>query len=43
VIPASLVYVGDTVGMGSRQKAVADLMAASAAGTTLATALATEE
>ena len=28
VIPASLVYIGDTVGMGSRQKALADLMAA---------------
>ena len=39
VIPAALVYVGDTVGMGSRQKALADLMAASAVGTALATAL----
>ena len=39
VIPAALVYVGDTVGMDSRQKALADLMAASAVGTTLATAL----
>ena len=39
VIPASLVYVGDTVGMGSRQKALADLMAASAVGTALATVL----
>jgi len=39
VIPASLVYVGDTVGMGSRQKALADLMAASAMGTALATVL----
>src|SRR5215207_5232436 len=39
VIPASLVYVGDTVGMDSRQKALADLMAASAIGTALATAL----
>lgn len=39
VIPASLVYVGDTVGMGSRQKALADLMAASAVGTALATIL----
>ena len=28
VIPASLVYVGDTVGMESRQEALADLMAA---------------
>ncbi|HWS79558.1 MAG TPA: MFS transporter [Rubrobacter sp.] len=37
VIPASLVYIGDTVGMGSRQKALADLMAASAVGTALAT------
>jgi predicted MFS family arabinose efflux permease len=37
VIPASLVYVGDTVGMDSRQKALADLMAASAVGTALAT------
>ena len=35
VIPASLVYVGDTVGMDSRQKALADLMAASAVGTTV--------
>src|SRR5215210_3987287 len=39
VIPASLVYVGDTVGMGSRQAALADLMAASAVGTALATML----
>ena len=39
VIPAALVYVGDTVGMDSRQKALADLMAASAVGTALATAL----
>jgi predicted MFS family arabinose efflux permease len=39
VIPATLVYVGDTVGMDSRQKALADLMAASAVGTALATAL----
>jgi predicted MFS family arabinose efflux permease len=39
VIPASLVYVGDTVGIGSRQKALADLMAASAVGTALATVL----
>jgi predicted MFS family arabinose efflux permease len=36
VIPAALVYVGDTVGMDSRQKALADLMAASAVGTALA-------
>ena len=39
MIPASLVYVGDTVGMGFRQKALADLMAASAVGTALATVL----
>jgi predicted MFS family arabinose efflux permease len=39
VIPASLVYIGDTVGMDSRQKALADLMAASAVGTALATVL----
>jgi predicted MFS family arabinose efflux permease len=39
VIPASLVYIGDTVGMGSRQKVLADLMAASAVGTALATVL----
>ena len=39
VIPASLVYIGDTVSMGSRQKALADLMAASAVGTALATVL----
>jgi predicted MFS family arabinose efflux permease len=39
VIPASLVYIGDTVGMGSRQAALADLMAASAVGTALATVL----
>jgi predicted MFS family arabinose efflux permease len=37
VIPASLVYVGDSVGIDSRQKALADLMAASAVGTALAT------
>jgi predicted MFS family arabinose efflux permease len=37
VVPAALVYVGDTVGMDSRQKALADLMAASAVGTALAT------
>ncbi len=37
VIPASLVYVGDTVEIGSRQRALADLMAASAVGTALAT------
>jgi predicted MFS family arabinose efflux permease len=39
VIPASLVYIGETVGLGSRQKALADLMAASAVGTALATVL----
>jgi hypothetical protein len=39
VIPAALVYVGDTVGIGSRQRAVADLKAASAVGTALATVL----
>lgn len=39
VIPASLVYIGDTVGIGTRQKALADLMAASAVGTALATVL----
>lgn len=39
VIPAALVYVGDTVGLSSRQKALADLMAASAVGTALATVL----
>ena len=37
VIPAALVYVGDTVGMDSRHKALADLMAATAVGTALAT------
>jgi predicted MFS family arabinose efflux permease len=37
VIPASLVYVGDTVKIESRQAALADLMAASAVGTALAT------
>jgi predicted MFS family arabinose efflux permease len=39
VIPASLVYIGDTVSMDSRHKALADLMAASAVGTALATVL----
>lgn len=39
VIPASLVYIGDTVDMGSRQSALADLMAASAVGTAMATVL----
>lgn len=37
VIPAALVYIGDTVGIGLRQRALADLMAASALGTALAT------
>jgi predicted MFS family arabinose efflux permease len=37
VIPASLVYVGDTVKIEHRQAALADLMAASAVGTALAT------
>src|ERR687884_720956 len=37
VIPAALVYVGDTVGMDFRQKALADLIAASAVGTASAT------
>jgi predicted MFS family arabinose efflux permease len=39
VIPASLVYIGDTVGIASRQRALADLMAASAVGTALATVI----
>ncbi len=39
VIPAALVYVGDTIGVGFRQKALADLMAASAVGTALAAVL----
>lgn len=39
VIPASLVYLGDTVEMEFRQRALADLMAASAVGTALATVL----
>ena len=39
MIPAALVYVGDTVDMGSRQKALADLMASSAVSTALATVL----
>lgn len=36
VIPTSLVYIGDTLAVDSRQKAIADLMAATAAGTALA-------
>ena len=39
VTPAALVYVGDTVSIDSRQKALADLTAASAVGTALATVL----
>lgn len=39
VIPAALVYLGDTVEIDSRQNALADLMAASAVGTALATVL----
>jgi predicted MFS family arabinose efflux permease len=38
VIPTSLVYIGDTVQITDRQRAMADLMAATAAGTALATA-----
>lgn len=40
VVPASLTYVGDTVDEVHRQPALADLMAAVAVGTALATALA---
>ncbi|MGO1926199.1 MAG: MFS transporter [Brachybacterium tyrofermentans] len=40
VVPASLTYVGDTVDEAHRQPALADLMAAIAVGTALATALA---
>jgi len=40
VVPASLTYVGDTVAEAHRQPALADLMAAIAVGTALATALA---
>lgn len=36
MIPTSLVYIGDTLAVGSRHKAIADLMAATAAGTALA-------
>lgn len=39
VIPAALTYVGDTVSEARRQPALADLMAAVACGTALATAL----
>ncbi|MFF5262871.1 MFS transporter [Actinomadura viridis] len=38
VIPTSLTYVGDTVAAGQRQRALSDLMAATALGTALATA-----
>jgi len=40
VIPASLVYIGDTVPISIRQKALADQLATSALATALATALA---
>jgi predicted MFS family arabinose efflux permease len=40
VIPASLVYIGDTVPIPARQKALADQLATSAMATALATALA---
>ena len=40
VIPASLVYIGDTVPISARQKALADQLATSAMATALATALA---
>lgn len=40
VIPASLVYIGDTVPISIRQKALADQLATSAMATALATALA---
>ncbi|MFC5744504.1 MFS transporter [Actinomadura rugatobispora] len=39
VIPTSLTYVGDTVPGGQRQRALSDLMAVSALGTALATAV----
>ncbi|MEV0704633.1 MFS transporter [Saccharopolyspora sp. NPDC050389] len=39
VVPASLTYVGDTVPQEHRQGALSDLMAASAMGTALATAV----
>ncbi|MGW3469576.1 MFS transporter [Saccharopolyspora sp. NPDC000995] len=39
VVPASLTYVGDTVPQKNRQAALSDLMAASAMGTALATAV----
>jgi predicted MFS family arabinose efflux permease len=40
VIPASLVYIGDTVPISARQKALADQLATSAMATAFATALA---
>ncbi len=40
VIPASLVYIGDTVPAGARQKALSDQLATSGLATALATALA---
>lgn len=40
VIPASLVYIGDAVPAGARQKALSDQLAASGVATALATALA---
>ncbi len=40
VIPASLVYIGDTVPISTRQKALADQLAASAVATALAIVLA---
>ncbi|MBU5899845.1 MFS transporter, partial [Vibrio cholerae O1] len=40
IVPTSLTYVGDTVDEEHRQPALADLMAAIAVGTALATALA---
>ncbi|KAA5832492.1 MFS transporter [Saccharopolyspora hirsuta] len=39
IVPASLTYVGDTVSPERRQGALSDLMAASALGTALATAI----
>ncbi|MBB5155582.1 MFS transporter [Saccharopolyspora phatthalungensis] len=39
VVPASLTYVGDTVPQQHRQSALSDLMAASAMGTAMATAI----
>ncbi|MGO4615033.1 MFS transporter [Nocardia sp. 2YAB30] len=40
VLPTSLTYVGDTVDSGYRQRALSDVMAATAVGTALATGLA---